>query len=63
MSSNHLPNLLTLMLSPVSRPNERPPFFNFQKARWDDFASYFDSHCLSAEEYSSLSSAAALLTH
>ena len=46
----------------VFRPNERPPFFNFQKARWDGFASYFDSHCASAEEYSSfsLSSAAAL---
>ena len=44
------------------RPNERPPSFNFQKARWDDFASYFDSHCPSAEEYSPLSSAAALFT-
>ena len=50
--------------SPVFHPNERPPFFNFQKARWDDFASYFDSHCPSAEEYSSLSlsTAAALFT-
>ena len=36
--------------------------FNFQKAHWDGFASYFDSHCPSAEEYSSLSSAAALFT-
>ena len=37
---------------------------NFQKARWDGIASYFDSHCPSAEEYSSLSlpSAAALFT-
>ena len=32
------------------RPNERPPFFNFQKARWDNF----DSQCPSAEEYSFL---------
>ena len=39
-----------------------PPSFNFQKARWDGFASYFDSHCPSAEECSSLSSAAALFT-
>ena len=47
-------------LSPVFRPNERPPSSNFQKARWD----YFASHCPSAEEYSSLSlsSAAALFT-
>ena len=51
-----------LFLSLVFRPNERPPSFNFQKARWDDFAYYFDSHCPSAEEYSSPSSAAALFT-
>ena len=31
------------------------PSFNFQKGRWDGFASYFDSHCHSEEEYSSLS--------
>ena len=46
------------------RPNKRPLSFTFQKARWDGFASYIDSHCPSAEEYSSLSlsSAAALFT-
>ena len=64
LGSDHLPILLSIPLSSVFRPNERPPSFNFQKARWDDFASYIDSHCPSAEEYSSLSlsSAAALLT-
>ena len=64
LGSDHLPILLFVPLSPAYRPNERPPFFNFQKARWDDFASYFDFHCPSAEEYSSLSlsSAAALFT-
>ena len=64
LGSDHLPILLTVPLSPVFRPNERPPSFNFQKARWDGFASHFDSHCPSAEEYSSLtlSSAAALFT-
>ena len=51
-------------LSLAYGPNEHPPSFNFQKACWDGFASYFDSHCPSAEEYSclSLSSAAALFT-
>ena len=44
----------------VSRPNKCPPSFNFQKTRWDDCAFYFDAHCLSADEYFSLSSAAAL---
>ena len=64
LDSDHLPILLSIPLSPVFRPNERPPSFNFQKARWDGFPSYFDSHCPSAEEYSSLSlsSAAALFT-
>ena len=62
--SDHLPILLSFPLSVAYRPNECPPSFSFQKAHWDDFASYFDSHCPSAEEYSSLflSSAAALFT-
>ena len=61
---DHLPILGTVTLSPVFRPNECFPFFNFRKARWDDFAFFFDSHCSSAEEYSSLflSSAAVLFT-
>ena len=66
LGSDHLPIFLSVSLYPVYRSNERPPSFNFQKARWDDFVSNFDSHCLSAEEYSSLSlslsSAAALFT-
>ena len=64
LDSDHLPILLSVPFSPVHRPNERPPSFNFRKARWYGFASYFDSHCPSAEEYSSLSlsSAAALFT-
>ena len=44
--------LPTILFSLVFRPNGRPPSFNFQKARWDHFAFYFDSHCSSAEEYS-----------
>ena len=54
--------LLSVPLSPVFRPNERPPSFNFQKAHWNGFTTHFDSHCPSAEEHSSLplSSAAAL---
>ena len=64
LGSDHLPILLSVPLSPAYRPNERPPSFNFQKAHWDGFACYSDSHCPSAEEYFSfsLSSAAALFT-
>ena len=59
LGSNHLPILLSVPLCPVFRSNQRPPSF-----RWDDFAYCFDSHCPSAEEYSSLSlsSAAAPFT-
>ena len=49
LGSDHLPILLSIPLSPAYCPNEHPPSFNFQKARWDGFASYFDSHCPSAE--------------
>ena len=64
LGSDHLSILQSVPLSPAYWPNERPSSFNFQKARWNGFASYFDSHCHSAEEYSSisLSSAAALFT-
>ena len=54
LCSNQLPILLTIPLSPVFRSNERLPSLNFRKAPWNDFAFYFDSHCPSAEEYSSL---------
>ena len=60
LGSDHLPILLFVSISPVLRPNERPPSFNFQKACWNGFASYFDSHCPSAEEYSSLSLSSAV---
>ena len=45
-------------------PQQMSPSFVFQKARWNDIASYFDSHFPLTEEYSSLSlfSAALLFT-
>ena len=54
LCSNHLPILLIVPLSPVFCPNKRLSSLNFRKARQDDFAFYFESHCPSAEEYSSL---------
>ena len=48
LGSDHLRILLTIPHSPVFRPNECSPSFNFPKARWDDFFFYFDSHCPSA---------------
>ena len=61
LGSDHLPILLSVPLSPVFHPNERPPSFNFHKACWEDFPFYFDSHCPSAEDYSSLSLSPLLL--
>ena len=43
LGSDQLPILLSVPLSSVFRSNERLPSFNFQKARQDGFASYFDS--------------------
>ena len=54
LGSDHLPILLTVPLYPVFRLNERHSSLNFQKARWDDFTFYFDSHCPFAKEYWSL---------
>ena len=64
LGPNQLAILLSVPLFPAYSPNERPPYFNFQRARWDGFFPYFDSHCPSAVEYSSLSlsSAAAFFT-
>ena len=62
LGSDYLPILLSVPLSPIFCSNERPPSFNFQKARWNDFASYFNSHWPSAEEYSYFSSASTLFT-
>ena len=64
LGSDHLPILLEVPLKPVSHLNERPSNFNFNKARWDEFSAYFDTHCPSPEDISllSLSAAAALFT-
>ena len=45
LDCNHLLVLLTASLSSLFRLNKRVPFYIFQKARWYDFAFYFDSHC------------------
>ena len=46
LGSDRLIILLFVLFSPVFCPNQRPPCFNFPKARWDDFPLDFDSHCL-----------------
>ena len=41
---HHLPIEIVLPLSPVRHPNLRPPKFNYEKARWDDYQSYIVEH-------------------
>ena len=55
LGSDHLPILQTVPFSLVFYPNKHLSSLNFQKACCDVCAFYFDSHCSSAEEYSSLS--------
>ena len=65
LSSDHLPILPSISLSPVYCPNKRPLPSIFRKLAGNGFASYIDSHSPSAKEYSSLSlsTAAALFTY
>ena len=62
MGSDHLQILLTIPLSLVFRPNKRPLPSTFRKLAGMTLLFTYDSHCPSAEEYSSLSSAATLFT-
>ena len=59
LGSDHLPILLEVPLKPVSHTNGHPPSFNFNKARWNEFSSFFDSHCPTPGDISALSLSAA----
>ena len=63
LCSGHFPALFIMSLSLLFRTNKRTPAFNFQKARWNDFSVYINSHCLFAEKYHSLSTASWLFTY
>ena len=41
---DHLPIEIVLSLSPGRYPNNRPPKFNYKKARWDVYHSYIADH-------------------
>ena len=59
---DNLSILLTVPLSLVFRPNERPPSINFKKDRWDDLDFYFNFHRPFTKKYLSLSCAGAFFT-
>ena len=52
LGSDYLPILLTVPLSTLFFLNEQSPSINFQKARRDNYAFYFDYQCPFVKEYS-----------
>ena len=45
LGSDHLPISITIPTSPIINSFHRPPLFNYNKARWDDYLTYIDTHC------------------
>ena len=45
LGSDHLPIHITIPISPVIDSHNRPPSFNYGKARWTDFQSAFEDCC------------------
>ena len=44
LGSDHLP-ISTISTSPLINSISRPPSFNYNKARWNEYLSYIDTHC------------------
>ena len=45
LGSDHLPIYITISISPLINSIHHPPSFNYNKARWDDYLIYIDTHC------------------
>ena len=43
LGSDHLPISITIPTSPLINSIHRPPSFNYNKARWDDYLTYIDN--------------------
>ena len=53
--SDHLPISITIPTSPLINSIHRPPSFNYNKARWDDYLTYIDTHCSPPSNFTTLS--------
>ena len=51
LGSDHLPISITIPTSPIINSFHRPPSFNYNKARWDDYLTYIDTHCLTLKHF------------
>ena len=45
LGSDHLPISITIPTSPLINSFHRPSSFNYNKARWDEYLTYIDTHC------------------
>ena len=55
LGSDHLPISITIPTSPLINSFHRPPSFNYNKARWDDYLTYIDTHCPTPSNFTTLS--------
>ena len=54
LGSDHLPISITIPTSPIINSFHRPPSFNYNKARWDDYLTYIDTHCPPPSNFTTL---------
>ena len=45
LGSDYLPVSITIPTFPLINSIHRPPLFNYNKACWDDYLTYIDTHC------------------
>ena len=55
LGSDHLPISITIPTSPIINSFHRPPSFNYNKARWDEYLTYIDTHCPIPSNFTTLS--------
>ena len=55
LGSDHLPISITIPTSPIINSFHRPPLFNYNKARWDEYLTYIDTHCPTPSNFTTLS--------
>ena len=55
LGSDHLPISITIPNFPIINSFHRPPSFNYNKARWDEYLTYIDTHCPNLSNFTTLS--------
>ena len=55
LGSDHLPISITIPTSLIINSFHRSPSFNYNKARWDEYLTYIDTHCPTPSNFTTLS--------